>query len=77
MRNTYQCKGLVNVLLREVVVDHVKEANGLASIKDFLGDLLGVGLEVGKVNDRDRFNNHCDVGLCVQIVRRKRKKSMP
>lgn len=49
------------------MVDHVKEANGLASVKDILGDLLGVGLEVAKVNDRDRFNGHGNVCLCVCV----------
>lgn len=57
------------------MVDHVKETNGLASVKDILSDLLGVGLEVGKVNDRDRFNGHGNVRLCVQVIRtRERKK---
>lgn len=53
----YQLKSAIDLILREAVVDNVKEANSLASVEDLLSNMFGVLVELSKVNDRN-FVNH-------------------
>jgi hypothetical protein len=75
LSRTCQFKSSVNIFLRKVMIDHIKETNGFTGIKYLLSYLLGIGLVFRKVNNRDRFNSHLNVCMCVCEKKKRERKA--